>query len=40
MLLSVETNKKLFENMIFKNYQRSFRLPVNQHPKTSHLQIL
>ena len=26
MLLSVETKKSLFKNMIFKNYQRSFKL--------------
>ena len=40
MLLSVETKKQLLKNIIFKNYQKQFRLPVNRHPVTSHLQIL
>ena len=35
MLFSVEMEKKLFRNIIFKNYEGSFRLPVNRHPKTS-----
>ena len=41
ILLSVETKKiYIFKHMIFKNYQSSFRLPVNRHPKTSLLEIL
>ena len=35
MLFKVETRKKIFKNIIFKNYQRNFTLPVKRHPKTS-----
>ena len=34
MLFSVEMEKDFIKNMIFKNYQKRFRSPVNRHPKT------
>ena len=35
MPFSVETRKKIFKNIIFKNYQINFTLSVKQHSKTS-----